>query len=91
MAECDSLARENVNGMIIDRIELSVSQLTCVISNTCKLSSYDTVNFLCIRQFCLHLCTILIVGRETVLEYRIIYFLFFLLFHHIVSYIFLSL
>ena len=44
MEECDSLSRENVLGIIIDRIEASVSQLTCVISNTCKLSSYETVN-----------------------------------------------
>ena len=41
MEGCD---RENVSGMIIDRIEASVSQLTCVTSNICKLSSYDTVN-----------------------------------------------
>ena len=41
MEGCD---KENVNGMIIDRIEASVSQLTCVTSNICKLSSYDTVN-----------------------------------------------
>jgi hypothetical protein len=33
MEGCD---RENVNGMIIDRIEASVSQLTCVTSNICK-------------------------------------------------------
>jgi hypothetical protein len=44
MEGCDSLDRENVNGMIIDRIEGSVSQLTCVTSNICKLSSYETVN-----------------------------------------------
>ena len=44
MEGCDSLARENVNGMIMDRIEASVSQLTCVTSNICKLSSYETVN-----------------------------------------------
>ena len=41
MEGCD---RENVSGMIIDRIEASVSQLTCVTSNICKLSSYETVN-----------------------------------------------
>lgn len=44
MEECDSLARGHINGMINDRIEASVSQLTCVTSNICKMSSYDTVN-----------------------------------------------